>query len=164
MTVLVLIKMAGKHPSKRFIRTLDYATGDVAAKGKPLHAQPQNTLELYDQAGLSRLYSLAESTALASGGQDGVPRSYGENGYTQEPTTEAERIADEPVARVIFKHIDRRLYTSHLLSTWNSRLFEFGAVLFLASIFPGTLMPMSVCALRSSSRNLSDPGLIVAID
>lgn len=45
-----------------------------------------------------------------------------------------------------------RLYTSHFLSTWNSRVFEFGAVLFLASIFPGTLLPMSVYALvRSAS-------------
>lgn len=40
-----------------------------------------------------------------------------------------------------------RLYTSHFLSTWNSRVFEFGAVLYLASIFPGTLMPMSAYAL-----------------
>jgi hypothetical protein len=45
-----------------------------------------------------------------------------------------------------------RLYTSHFLSTWNSRLFEFGAVLFLASVFPDTLLPMSVYALvRSAS-------------
>ncbi len=43
-----------------------------------------------------------------------------------------------------------RLYTSHFLSTWNSRLFEFGAVLFLASIFPGTLLPMSVYAVVRS--------------
>ncbi|KAJ5746000.1 hypothetical protein N7520_011182 [Penicillium odoratum] len=40
-----------------------------------------------------------------------------------------------------------RLYTSHFLSTWNSRVFEFGAVLYLASIFPGTLLPMSAYAL-----------------
>lgn len=43
-----------------------------------------------------------------------------------------------------------RLYTSHFLSTWNSRWFEFGAVLFLASIFPGTLLPMSAYALVRS--------------
>lgn len=43
--------------------------------------------------------------------------------------------------------IARRLYISHFLSTWNSRVFEFGAVLYLATIFPGTLMPMSVYAL-----------------
>lgn len=44
-------------------------------------------------------------------------------------------------------NIRRRLYVSHFLSTWNSRVFEFGAVLFLASIFPETLLPSSVYAL-----------------
>ena len=39
------------------------------------------------------------------------------------------------------------LFISHFLSTWNSRLFEMGAVLFIAAIFPGTLLPMSVYAL-----------------
>lgn len=43
--------------------------------------------------------------------------------------------------------IRRRLFISHFLSTWNTRVFEFGAVLFLASIFPNTLLPMSVYAL-----------------
>ena len=43
--------------------------------------------------------------------------------------------------------VKRRLYISHFLSTWNSRVFEFGAVLFLARIFPGTLLPSSVYAL-----------------
>ncbi len=45
------------------------------------------------------------------------------------------------------RRLEYRLYTSHTLSAWNSRLFEFGAVLFLASIFPRTLLPMSVYAL-----------------
>lgn len=40
-----------------------------------------------------------------------------------------------------------RLYISHSLSAWNSRMFEFGAVLFLASIFPGTLLYASIYAL-----------------
>lgn len=49
-------------------------------------------------------------------------------------------------------HLARQLYVSHFLSTWNSRLFEFGAVLFLASVFPDTLLPMSIYALvRSGS-------------
>ncbi|RAK99499.1 putative iron-regulated transporter [Aspergillus ibericus CBS 121593] len=43
-----------------------------------------------------------------------------------------------------------RLYISHFLSTWNSRMFEFGAVLFLATIFPGTLLYASVYALVRS--------------
>ncbi|KUI63324.1 Solute carrier family 40 member 1 [Cytospora mali] len=40
-----------------------------------------------------------------------------------------------------------RLYLSHFLSAWNSRVFEFGAALFLASIFPGTLLPVSIYSL-----------------
>ncbi|CAG7947768.1 unnamed protein product [Penicillium salamii] len=45
------------------------------------------------------------------------------------------------------KKLANRLYLSHFLSTWNSRVFEFGAVLYLATIYPGTLLPMSVYAL-----------------
>ncbi|KAF2430033.1 hypothetical protein EJ08DRAFT_679530 [Tothia fuscella] len=40
-----------------------------------------------------------------------------------------------------------RIYLSHLLSTWNSRMFEFGAVLFLAGVFPGSLLYASIYAL-----------------
>lgn len=40
-----------------------------------------------------------------------------------------------------------RLYVSHFLSTWNSRMFEFAAVLFLAAAFPGSLRPVSVYAV-----------------
>ncbi|KAL7947321.1 Ferroporti-1 [Trichoderma barbatum] len=43
--------------------------------------------------------------------------------------------------------VARRLYVSHFLSTWNSRVFEFEAVLCLAAVFPGTLLPMSLYAL-----------------
>ncbi|UNI16028.1 hypothetical protein JDV02_002504 [Purpureocillium takamizusanense] len=47
--------------------------------------------------------------------------------------------------------LEAQLYASHLLSTANSRLFEFGAVLFLAALFPRTLLPMSVYALARSA-------------
>ncbi|KAK5654299.1 hypothetical protein OQA88_7476 [Cercophora sp. LCS_1] len=53
-------------------------------------------------------------------------------------------------AQPLPRDLTLRLYTSHFLSTWNSRLFEFGAVLFLADIFPDTLLPMSVYALVRS--------------
>jgi iron-regulated transporter 1 len=43
------------------------------------------------------------------------------------------------------------LYASHFLSTWNSRLFEFGAVIFLADIFPSSLLPLSIYALVRST-------------
>ena len=50
------------------------------------------------------------------------------------------------------------LYVSHFLSTWNVRGFEFGAVLFLATIFPGTLLPMSVYAfIRAASAIVFSP-------
>lgn len=47
----------------------------------------------------------------------------------------------------ISTRITHRLYISHFLSTWNSRVFEFGAVLYLATVYPGTLLPMSAYAL-----------------
>lgn len=48
-------------------------------------------------------------------------------------------------------HVRNELYISHFLSTWNSRLFEFGAVLFISTIFPGTLFPASIYALTRSA-------------
>lgn len=53
----------------------------------------------------------------------------------------------EPSRRHVSPTVSRRLYVSHFLSTWNSRVFEFGAVLYLAAVFPGTLLPMSLYAL-----------------
>ncbi|OOQ87965.1 iron-regulated transporter [Penicillium brasilianum] len=47
----------------------------------------------------------------------------------------------------ISTRITHRLYISHFLSTWNSRVFEFGAVLYLATVYPGTLLPLSAYAL-----------------
>ncbi|KAL8367172.1 hypothetical protein RB599_010259 [Gaeumannomyces hyphopodioides] len=55
--------------------------------------------------------------------------------------------ASPPGQHRVPKRLARRLYVSHLLSTWNSRVFEFGAVLYLATLFPGTLLPMSVYSL-----------------
>jgi len=61
--------------------------------------------------------------------------------------------------------ITRRLYISHFLSTWNSRVFEFGAVLYLASIFPRTLLPMSIYALaRGASAIVFSPAIGRYID
>ncbi|KAI1868008.1 uncharacterized protein JN550_006496 [Neoarthrinium moseri] len=81
-----------------------------------------------------------------------------QNGYTSDlMTIESVRSEhhddDEPEAmRDLPWSLAIRLYTSHFLSTWNSRVFEFGATLFLASIYPDTLLYMSVYALvRSAS-------------
>lgn len=57
------------------------------------------------------------------------------------------------------------LFLSHFLSTWNSRLFEMGGVLFIAAIFPKTLLPMSVYALvRSGAAILLSPTIGCWID
>ena len=50
------------------------------------------------------------------------------------------------------KSIKRRLYISHFLSTWNSRVFEFACLLFIAHLWKDTLLPVSIFALvRSAS-------------
>jgi solute carrier family 40 (iron-regulated transporter), member 1 len=53
----------------------------------------------------------------------------------------------EPINIILHRQLLPRLYISHTLSTWNSRMFEFGAVIFLVSIFPGTLFYTSCYAL-----------------
>lgn len=65
---------------------------------------------------------------------------------TAAPGSTSQRIEIEPRDKVSTK-LANGLYLSHFLSTWNSRVFEFGAVLYLATIYPGTLLPMSVYAL-----------------
>ena len=61
--------------------------------------------------------------------------------------------------------IKQRLYTSHFLSTWNSRVFEFGAVLFLANLFPDTLLYSSIYALgRAASAICLSPSVGSYID
>jgi len=68
-----------------------------------------------------------------------------EHALQDEPRDESStaREASDGVSR----SLKTRLYASHFLSTWNSRIFEFGAILYLAAIYPGTLLPMSVYAL-----------------
>ena len=55
------------------------------------------------------------------------------------PTTEDQNTRAE--------HVKRRLYISHFLSTWNSRSFEFAALLVVARLFRETLLPVSIYAL-----------------
>lgn len=57
---------------------------------------------------------------------------------------------DDHSSGEIVPNVLNKLYTSHFLSVWNSRLFEFGAVLFLAVITPGTLFYVSIYALIRS--------------
>lgn len=81
-----------------------------------------------------------------------IPR--GTQAMAAEPLMAAEAVDPDPPPTqyrdTVPRSLEIRLYVSHFLSTWNSRLFEFAAVLFLASIFPDTLLPMSVYALVRS--------------
>jgi iron-regulated transporter 1 len=75
-------------------------------------------------------------------------------GGTQSTTAEQE---DFPPQSANLHHA---LYVSHFLSTCNPRIFEFGAVLFLADLFPGTLLPASVYALvRAASAIILSPAV-----
>ena len=76
-------------------------------------------------------------------------------------TPQGETSPDRQVPSLIANH----LYVSHFLSTWNSRVFEFAAVLYLANIFPGTLQPMSLYALtRGISAILFSPAVGQYVD
>lgn len=72
---------------------------------------------------------------------------------------------DSPVSDDEHRSIRRLLYISHFLSTWNSRVFEFGAFLFLANIYSQTLLPASVYALaRNASAAILSPWIGSYID
>lgn len=87
---------------------------------------------------------------------DPSPRGGDEHGPDDGEDLRSTRSSPSAISR----SITLRLYISHFLSTWNSRLFEMGAVLFLATIFPSTLLPMSVYALvRSGSAILFSPAI-----
>ncbi|KFX90992.1 hypothetical protein V490_06142, partial [Pseudogymnoascus sp. VKM F-3557] len=98
------------------------------------------------------------------------PASTSDDTYNNdyELSTGLQAPGEPPVAsppHLISRKITTRLFISHFLSTWNSRLFEMGAVLFIASIFPGTLLPMSVYALvRSAAAVMLSPALGSWID
>ena len=89
--------------------------------------------------------ALQDDTAV---GLSNTPPSEVDETYSSHETVDA-----EPLGPSLW-----RLYRSHFLSTWNARAFEFGAVLFLAAIFPGDLLPMSVYALgRAAAAVLLSP-------
>ena len=79
------------------------------------------------------------------------------------PTIEPESLVNESL--VGKRAVETSLYVSHFLSTWNSRVFEFSAVLFLAQMFPGTLLPSSIYAVvRSAAAIVWSPSLGYYID
>ena len=54
---------------------------------------------------------------------------------------------DEQNPRILHTSLCKLLYISHFLSALNSRAFEFGAFLYLATIYPKKMLPASIYAL-----------------
>lgn len=130
----------------------------------PDRASPTRPKSLQEQSSLPPSSSASSPSHTTSGdtyvaNQPTIPRAI----KTSENPRNVED--DVPASSGIPSAISRRLYISHFLSTWNSRAFEFGAVLFLASIFPHTLLPLSIYALvRSAAAIVVGPFLGRAID
>lgn len=57
---------------------------------------------------------------------------------------------DNHLSSDLKKLIKNRLYISHFLYVWNSRMYEFGILLFIINLYPGTLFPSSLFAFCSS--------------
>ncbi|KAK4557007.1 hypothetical protein LTR86_005988 [Recurvomyces mirabilis] len=72
----------------------------------------------------------------------------------QPSETVPSHIAAESTASHVSSEIAWRLYLSHFLSTWNSRCFEFGSVLFFAAIYPHTLLYLSIYAICRSAAGM----------
>jgi len=94
---------------------------------------------------------VVESASMLSHlqGESETSSQYSEDAPASRPLQQFD--TDETVENAAPSGNIKRLYISHFLSTWNSRFFEFGAVLFLASIYPGTLLPASIYALTRSA-------------
>lgn len=109
------------------------------------------TLACQFQASLSTQTSRSGSPNMESDSSPDVERAAQANERTT-LLSHGKQFKDDFVSSTyrVPPRIARRLYVSHFLSTWNSRVFEFGAVLYLAKIFPGTLLPMSVYAFARS--------------
>jgi Ferroportin1 (FPN1) len=116
---------------------------------------------------MDRVHPPSSETPLLGGTSTSLPAMLSaqssddaaENEVFQDPET------TETARPKIASHISRQLYVSHFLSTWNSRVFEFGAILFIAAIFPRTLLPASVYALaRSASAIVLSPAVGHYID
>lgn len=73
------------------------------------------------------------------------------------PTVDSEEIElgdNQDAPTVVSTALKSRLYTSHALSTFNDRVFEFAAILFIVESFPGTLLPSSLYAIVRSAATI----------
>lgn len=111
--------------------------------------QPPPSVQLRFPNAVSNNPTLSQSQAMARDAEDLAQVSDSEVGERSPLLAPpGDGVTDSPAtAATAFGATSRRLYASHFLSTWNSRVFEFGSVLYLAALFPGTLLPLSIYAL-----------------
>jgi iron-regulated transporter 1 len=82
-----------------------------------------------------------------------------------DPIGNTELSQTSPTASPSTRSVLWKLYLSHTLSTWNARTFEFGAVIFFATIFPDTLFYTSLYALcRSLAAAILSPWIGGLVD
>lgn len=92
--------------------------------------------------------TLGHTAAPIQSGEDATdgamnnPRRMSHDGTDPEPANSG-TMNPTPIT----SKLTARLFVSHFLSTWNSRLFEAAVVYFLADIFPNNLLPISLYAL-----------------
>lgn len=113
---------------------------------------PEQTTYVVSSSQNLRVMPLASCTATAAmADADSAAGATPGHSLLARPSQDGNEVEEEPnvtgIGTGVPKAIAFRLYTSHFLSTWNSRLFEFGAALFLTSVFPGTLLPVSIYSL-----------------
>ena len=151
------IRSSGMMQEKTLSKDEEYGSSpDRASPTRSKSLQEHPSLPLSSSAS-SPSHTPSKETYVAN--QPNIPRAI----ETSENPRDVED--DVPARPGIPTAISRRLYISHFLSMWNSRAFEFGAVLFLASIFPRTLLPLSIYALvRSAAAIVVGPLLGHAID
>jgi hypothetical protein len=147
---------------------MDLEYGAVKQLGQGLTGSPSSRVPKLARGYLSKsgiFFWLGQRSAMSS------------NSTSQSQSDETRPLLTSPVAASskaqyqpdegdeVPARLTNHIYVSHFLSTWNSRVFEFGAVLYLATIFPGTLLPMSVYALtRGLSAVLFAPAVGQYID
>ena len=91
------------------------------------------------------------------GGEESAPNTQLDT-EPSHPTTSLAPLLPPSHTHHLPKNITLRLCISHFLSTWNSRVFEFGALLIIANLYPNTLLPGSLYALvRGFSAVLCSP-------
>jgi hypothetical protein len=113
-----------------------------AENGQPTHQGPSNPAHNSDDIELQVIHRAPSDDKILA------------NAAARDSDVATATAANNTLPSAVPPAIAWRLYVSHFLSTWNSRSFEFGSVLFLAAIYPNTLLWLSVYAVCRSAAGI----------